>query len=72
MALIENSKGRKEGSNYQRLFGNEALGYLLSRVHATVITAGIELEKLIIKASNEVENVDDLLHQKPLPMVFFL
>lgn len=32
MALIENSKGRTEGGGYERLFGNQQLGHLLSRV----------------------------------------
>ena len=40
MALIENAKGREEGSGYARLFGDAQLGWLMSRVQATVISSG--------------------------------
>ncbi len=44
MSLIEKTKkGRKDGA-YTRLFGNEALGSLISQVHATSIRAGNYLE----------------------------
>ncbi|MBI2331192.1 MAG: hypothetical protein HYU84_03335 [Chloroflexi bacterium] len=48
MAKIIESKGRAdENSGYSRLFGNQALGQLISRVQATVIRTGNELEKLL-------------------------
>jgi hypothetical protein len=65
MALIKNSKGRKEGSGYQRLFGNSELGFLLSRVQSAVITSGTELEKLIISLSNSVNDIDKLIIDLP-------
>lgn len=43
MALIKDAEGRKDGG-YTRLFGNEELGLLISKVQAAVITAGTELE----------------------------
>lgn len=49
MALIKDAEGRKDGG-YTRLFGNEELGLVISKVQAAVITAGTELEKLIIEA----------------------
>jgi hypothetical protein len=56
MPKISESKGRPdENSGYARLFGNQQLGQLLSRVQATVIRTGNELEKLI-----ESETSDDL------------
>jgi len=66
MALISKSKGRKEGSGYQRLLGNDDLGFLLSRIQATVISSGTELENLIISMSNNVDNVDSFLAVSPL------
>lgn len=62
MALIENSKGRLLGSGYARLFGNAQFGYLLSRVQATVITSGNELEKLIVSLANTINDVDKFLN----------
>ena len=48
MAKISDSKGRSDtNSGYARLFGNQRLGQLMSRVHATVIRTGNELEYII-------------------------
>lgn len=47
MALISNAKGRGENetpSGYERLFGNRQLGMLISKVQASVISTGNELE----------------------------
>ena len=56
MPKISESKGRPdENSGYTRLFGNQQLGQLLSRVQAAVIRTGNELEKLI-----ESETPDEL------------
>ena len=56
MPKISESKGRPdENSGYTRLFGNQQLGQLLSRVQATVIRTGNALEKLI-----EAETSDQL------------
>ena len=66
MALIENSKGRKEGGGYERLFGNNALGHLLSRVQATVISSGTELEKLVTDLSEKILDVDSFLSSQQL------
>jgi len=49
---IKNTKpGRKDGG-YTRVLGNEQLGALISRVHATSISSGHELEGLILEKSN--------------------
>ena len=48
MAKISETKGRSDAnSGYARLFGNQQLGQLISRVHATVIRTGNELEHII-------------------------
>ena len=60
MALIEKAKGRREGrppNGYTRLFGIPELGDLMSRIQATVIAAGNELENLIW---GRVTKIDDL------------
>lgn len=50
MAKISDSKGRPdENSGYARLFGNQQLGQLMSRIQAAVIRTGNELEHLIEK-----------------------
>lgn len=72
MALIEHSKGRKEGSGYERLVGNKPLGHLLSRVQATVISSGTELEKIIIGKSEVINDVDAFLENQKLPHGIYL
>jgi hypothetical protein len=62
MALIENAKGRRADqspSGYTRLFGVPALGNLISRIQAAVISSGSELEQLIW---DRVVQIDDLDH----------
>lgn len=61
MVKVRNSKnGRKDGG-YARLFDDPDLGALVSRVHATVIGAGTELEHIIQRASEENGTaIDDL------------
>ena len=74
MALIENAKGREEGggSGYERLFGNHELGQLLSRVHATVISSGTELEKIIIGKAVNINEVDKFLSHQVLQQGTYL
>lgn len=72
MALIETSKGREEGGGYERLFGNKQLGHLLSRVQATVISSGTELEKLIISLSDNIHDVDSFLASQQLPLGIYV
>jgi len=66
MALIEHSKGRAEGGGYERLFGDKQLGHLLSRIQATVITTGSELEKIIISLADKIDNVNEFLANQTL------
>jgi hypothetical protein len=72
MALIELSKGREEGGGYERLFGNQKIGHLLSRVQATVISSGTELEKIVGGLSNNINNVDAFLQSQQLPTGVYL
>lgn len=63
MALIENAKGRPDGGGYQRLFGNRALGHLISRVQGAVISAGAELERIIAAKVDAMPNLDEFLRR---------
>lgn len=48
MARITDKGGRIDGNSaFTRLFGNEGLGLLFSRVHAAVIRSGYELESVL-------------------------
>lgn len=59
MSKIRNAKGRTDGnSGYTRVLGNELLGSLLSKIQATVISNGSELERLIIERSQIIQNLD--------------
>ena len=60
MALIKDIQGRKENetpSAYERLFGNRQLGMLLSKVHATAIREGNELERILASRLKKTEGI---------------
>ena len=64
MALIENAKGRRANqseSGYTRLFGVPALGNLISRIQAAVISCGSELEQLIWDRVIQIGDLDHFL-----------
>jgi len=66
MVKISETKGRSDAnSGYARLFGNQQLGQLISRVHATVIRTGNELERIIEAATPEhlKTTLDTILRQ---------
>lgn len=64
MAKIRDAKGRRENqspSGYTRLFGNIALGNLLSKVQAAVISSGNELERLILERCQKISDFDNFV-----------
>lgn len=62
MARFSDAKGRRDGnSGYGRAFGNKALGQILSRAQATVISTGNELEKLVSEKITKIEDLDEFL-----------
>lgn len=62
MAKIVNARGRSDGgSGYTRVLKNDKLGVLVSKVQATVISNGNELERLIMARTNNIENLDDFI-----------
>jgi hypothetical protein len=65
VALIKDSKNGRADGGYTRLLGNAKLGSLISKLHATVITNGTELEKIILQRVNNVmteEKFDNFLN----------
>jgi hypothetical protein len=77
MARIQDTRGRTdENSGYARLFGNASLGQLVSRVHATVIRAGNELEALLqqrtphLASSAVMEPHSPLWQSSPVQAIF--
>jgi len=64
MAKIRDAQGRREDqspSGYSRLFGNIELGNLMSRVQGAVISAGTELERLILERCQRIPDFDDFV-----------
>jgi hypothetical protein len=64
MALIKNTKGRRENqspSGYTRLFGIPELGQLVSRIQGTVISSGSELERLIYERATKIDDFDGFI-----------
>lgn len=53
MALVSRAKDGRADGGYTRLLGNKELGSLISKIHATVISSGAELEKIIL---NKIDN----------------
>lgn len=51
MSLIKDRKNNSSGA-YERILGNKKLDILISKIHATTISAGSELEKLILSKTN--------------------
>lgn len=59
MSKIKDARGRKDGnSGYTRVIGNNELGQLLSRVQATVISNGTELERMIVERCTLIDDID--------------
>jgi hypothetical protein len=60
--ISDRDDGRRDGG-YTRIFNNEDLGALLSEVHATSISAGTELEKMVF--INNITDFDDFIDNIP-------
>jgi len=66
MAKIRNSRPKNPSGGFNRLFDDEALGFLMSKVQSTVIANGSELEKVITELAPTVENLDSVLENPGL------
>ena len=71
MARLRERKKQNTSNGYSRLFGNEQLGCLISRIHATSIANGNELEKiineLIKKESRVIDDFDKFMSKDIMP-----
>ena len=74
MAKLRDARGRRDPQNsgYTRVFGNEELGQLISRVQATCISAGTELERFIITLGGCDYELDPFLERGLIPNGVFL
>lgn len=61
---IKDMKGRTDNnSGYKRVFDNEELGRLISRIQATVISNGSELERIIFSKSIIIPNLEEFIEK---------
>ncbi len=58
---IEDQTGRNTNSGYGRVFNNNALGLLISKVQATVISNGSELERMILSQTNNISDLEKFI-----------
>lgn len=64
MSKVRNARGRQdENSGYTRVIGNARLGQLLSRIQATVISNGNELERMIAARSTLIQDIDAFIQK---------
>ena len=61
MAKIRNADPKTSSGGYNRVFNNEILGKLMQKIQSTVISNGNELEKIISKNSNVIDDLDAFL-----------
>ena len=76
MARIDRKQDGTErgriGGGYERLFGDEELGLLISKVQSAVISSGTELEKLIRCKVQTIEALDEFIEAEIMPDGIFL
>ena len=67
MAKIRGRTPKESSGGYTRVFDNEALGELMSKVHGTSISAGSELERLITERVETIDDLDAFLRKDIMP-----
>ena len=67
MAKIRGRIPKESSGGYARIFDNEALGELMSKVHGTSISAGSELERLITERIETIDDLDAFLRKDIMP-----
>ncbi len=72
MVLLENSNPEESTGSYVRIFGSQALGLLITKIHSTSIRAGTELEKIIHDKIKNVGSLDEFLRTDIMPEGSFL
>ena len=61
MAKLDDAKVKETSGGYVRLFGNERFGLLFSKAQSTVISSGVELEKMITARVEQIDDLDEFL-----------
>ena len=64
MARLRDAAPKNASGAYERLFGDQELGTLASKIHSTVISSGNELERMIANLVPNVPNLDKFLEQE--------
>ena len=67
MAKIRVRIPKETSGGYARVFGNAALGELMSKVQGTVISAGSELERHITARVETIDDLDAFLRKDIMP-----
>lgn len=58
---IQDMQPRTTSGGYERVFNNQKLGDLITKIQATVISNGTELERMVLSQSNVIDDVDAFL-----------
>lgn len=61
MARIQDAKVKETSGGYERLFGISELARMISRTQSAVISAGTELERLILDRVEKIPDLDKFL-----------
>ncbi|MCY4207007.1 MAG: hypothetical protein OXD29_03525 [Roseovarius sp.] len=72
MAKIRDRAPKNSSGGYERVFGNEKLGNLISKVQGAVISSGTELEKIIKGKVRNIPKLDEFLKYEIMPDGVFL
>ena len=64
MARLRNAKPKNSSGSCERLFDNDALGALASKIHSAVISSGSELEARIAASVQNILDLDAFLKQE--------
>lgn len=72
MAKIRDSVPKGTSRGYHRLFGNDELGDLMSKVQSAVIHSGNELEELIQERVAPIDDLNEFLSRETMPEGVFL
>ena len=72
MALIRNAKPRKVSGGYRRIFGDEQIGLLISKVQSAVISSGTELEGMIRARTVAIQDLDAFLQNEIMAVGVFV
>lgn len=58
---IQDMQPKNTSGGYERVFNNQRLGELITKIQATVISNGTELERIILSQSNVIDDVDTFI-----------